>query len=58
MRFIRVPWLAMLGQATVLGDLRYDREAALGFAEVELHSPPTHCPGWVPPWVPPRADLL
>ena len=58
MRFIRVPWLATVGQATVLGDLRYDREASLGFAEVELHSPPVRCPGWVPPWLPPRVDLF
>jgi inner membrane protein len=58
MRFIRVPWLATVGQATVLGDLRYDREQSLGFAEVELHSPPPTCPRWVPPWIPPRADLL
>jgi inner membrane protein len=58
MRFIRVPWLAMVGQATVLGDLRYDREQSLGFAEVELQSPPPTCPRWVPPWIPPRADLL
>lgn len=58
MRFIRVPWLARVGAATVLGDLRYDREKALGFAEIELRDPPVaHC-GRVPDWVPPRADLL
>ncbi|HEX4970854.1 MAG TPA: metal-dependent hydrolase [Steroidobacteraceae bacterium] len=58
MRFIRVPWLADIGPATVLGDLRYDREKALGFAEVELHDPPGACPRWVPRWRRPRADLL
>jgi inner membrane protein len=58
MRFIRVPWLAALGPATVLGDLRYDREKGLGFAEIELQEPPGDCPGLVPHWQPPRADLL
>jgi inner membrane protein len=58
MRFIRVPWLATVGSAKVLGDLRYDREKALGFAEVELHDPPGACPRWVPHWRQPRADLL
>jgi Predicted membrane-bound metal-dependent hydrolase (DUF457). len=58
MRFIRVPWLATVGPATVLGDLRYDREKALGFAEVELHDPPGACPRLIPHWRPPRADLL
>ena len=58
MRFIRVPWLATVGQAPVLGDLRYDREKALGFAEIALHDPPGACPRWVPQWRPPRADLL
>lgn len=58
MRFIRVPWLATVGADTVLGDLRYDREKALGFAEVALHLPPVACPRLVPHWRPPRADLL
>ena len=58
MRFIRVPWLGTVGQVTVLGDLRYDREKALGFAEVALHDPPGSCPRLVPDWRPPRADLL
>ena len=58
MRFIRVPWLAAVGRATVLGDLRYDREKALGFAEIELHDPPIACPRLVPDWRPPRSDLL
>jgi inner membrane protein len=58
MRFIRVPWLATVGADTVLGDLRYDREKSLGFAEVALHVPPVACPRLVPGWRPPRADLL
>ena len=58
MRFIRVPWLATVGADMVLGDLRYDREKALGFAELALHVPPVACPRLVPDWRPPRADLL
>jgi inner membrane protein len=58
MRFIRVPWLATVGPDTVLGDLRYDREKALGFAELALRDPPVACPRLVPAWRPPRADLL
>jgi len=58
MRFIRVPWMAGIENATVLGDLRYDREKTLGFAEIELQDPPRTCPRLVPHWRPPRADLL
>jgi inner membrane protein len=58
MRFIRVPWLAAVGKDAVLGDLRYDREKELGFAEVALRDPPGPCPQPVPDWQPPRADLL
>jgi inner membrane protein len=58
MRFIRVPWLATVATDTVLGDLRYDREKGLGFAEIALHDPTLACPRFVPRWQPPRADLL
>jgi inner membrane protein len=58
MRFIRVPWLATVDHAVVLGDLRYDREKGLGFAEIEVHDPPGACPRFVPHWCPPRGDLL
>ncbi len=33
-RFIRMPWLANVKEGLVLGDLRYDREPELGFAEL------------------------
>lgn len=57
MRFARAPWLS-LGKdpATTIGDLRFDRERALGFAELALGR--TECPSYVPPWIPPRRDLL
>jgi inner membrane protein len=58
MRFARAPWLGRLNGRLVLGDLRYDREAELGFAEIELAAGAQSCPAHVPPWSPPRADLL
>jgi hypothetical protein len=41
-----------------MGDLRYDREPELGFAEVELTEASRACRTAVPPWDAPRADLL
>jgi inner membrane protein len=40
----------------VIGDLRYDREPALGFAELPRSAKP--CPRFLPPWEAPRADVL
>lgn len=52
LRYARAPFWT----ASVIGDLRYDRERGLGFAELALGD--RHCPRAVPPWQPPRADLL
>jgi inner membrane protein len=57
LRFARAPWYAERSDQRVIGDLRYDREPALGFAEIDL-AQPARCPGYVPPWLPPRSDLL
>jgi inner membrane protein len=57
LRFIRMPWLANVKNQLVLGDLRYDREEELGFAEIAITDHPT-CPSFVPQWVEPRRDLL
>lgn len=57
LRFIRLPWLADVDGKLVLGDLRYDREKELGFAEIEITTTPS-CPTFVPKWVEPRRDLL
>ena len=46
------------GDGWVVGDLRYDREPELGFAEVEVGPSTDECPRLRPPWVPPREDLL
>ena len=56
LRFSRAPWFSPHSDA-VIGDLRFDREPELGFAELDLAGPP-QCPGYVPPWTPPRNDLL
>ncbi len=57
MRFVRAPWLARIEDDLVIGDLRYDREEGLGFAELAVESDAEPCPRLVPPWVPPRDDL-
>lgn len=56
-RFIRMPWLANVKDGLVLGDLRYDREPELGFAEILLTDSPD-CPLFEPKWTEPRQDLL
>ncbi|WP_116812141.1 metal-dependent hydrolase [Steroidobacter cummioxidans] len=56
-RFIRMPWLAQVKQGLVLGDLRYDREPELGFAELVMTDQP-NCPAFEPNWVEPRRDVL
>ncbi|PTL82017.1 metal-dependent hydrolase [Vitiosangium sp. GDMCC 1.1324] len=59
LRFSRAPFLREDADADtrLIGDLRYDREGALGFAELALDDG-TACPRFVPPWVPPRGELL
>ncbi|HEY6641608.1 metal-dependent hydrolase [Povalibacter sp.] len=56
MRFARVPWAMQRESTWILGDLRYDREPGLGFAEIELGTDAATCV--LPPWNPPRGDLL
>jgi inner membrane protein len=58
LRFLRAPyWQRDPRGALTIGDLRFDREAELGFAELELRGP-LSCPEHVPDWTPPREDLL
>ncbi len=56
MKFARVPWSMRRDNHWIVGDLRYDRERELGFAELELPAD-ANCPRPAP-WLPPRADLL
>ena len=58
LQFARVPWAVPQGDGWLVGDLRYDREPELGFAEIEVGPSADDCPGLRPPWVPPRSDLL
>jgi inner membrane protein len=58
MQFARVPFAMEREQRQVLGDLRYDREPELGFAEIELSDPPPERCGSGAPWVPPREAML
>lgn len=58
MHFARAPWLASRDGRWIVGDLRYDREPQLGFAEVELAEPSRACSGARPPWIEPRRDVL
>jgi inner membrane protein len=57
LRFARAPFWIPDGPGLVLGDLRYDREPARGFAEIGSGDT-AGCPENVPPWEPPRRDLL
>jgi inner membrane protein len=57
MHFARAPWIASARGRWIIGDLRYDREPELGFAELELSDPSRACTSTAPPWVPPRGEL-
>ncbi|MFO0569544.1 MAG: metal-dependent hydrolase [Polyangiaceae bacterium] len=59
LRFARLPfWTELPGTGLVLGDLRFDREPDLGFAELVVDRANDSCPPAIPPWTPPRAELL
>lgn len=58
LRFSRVPfWTKLEDGNTVIGDIRYDREPAPGFTELEL-LPGEPCPRNLPPWEPPLEHWL
>jgi inner membrane protein len=57
MQFARVPWWVETARTWVVGDLRYDREAELGFAEIEIIGA-DRCPPHGAPWIPPRQDVI
>lgn len=54
-RFARTPYWDE--KAEVAGDLRYDNEPGLGFAELEL-DPALGCLSHVPPWIPPILEKI
>jgi inner membrane protein len=57
-RFARALFILPQGDQWLLGDVRFDTERGLGFAEVAFSANPTNCPHNVPPWTPPRSDVL
>jgi inner membrane protein len=57
LRFARVPYWAKTERGRVAGDLRYDRDQSIEFAELRLPDG-APCPRWVPSWLPPRHELL
>jgi inner membrane protein len=57
LRWSRVPFWSHGADETLIGDLRYDRQRPLEFAELVLPSG-ERCPRFVPSWTPPREDLL
>ena len=57
LRFSRAPWFTESSQRRFIGDLRFDREPELGFAELDV-TRSSRCPAYVPPWTPPRKDLI
>jgi inner membrane protein len=58
MQFARAPFVVPKEEAQVLGDLRFDRQPELGFAEIELPNPPSRQCRFHVPWIPPRLSLL
>jgi inner membrane protein len=60
LRFVRVPyWTTAPGnKVAIVGDLRFDRDERLDFADMAVPDGPSTCPPFVPPWIPPRSDLL
>ena len=58
LRWSRVPfWSDHDGNETLIGDLRYDRQRPLEFAELVLPNG-QECPRFVPNWTPPRQELI
>ncbi|GIE77252.1 hypothetical protein Aph02nite_32020 [Actinoplanes philippinensis] len=58
LQFARAPWAVADGDGWIVGDLRYDREAGLGMAEVRVGPGQDECPHLPAPWIPPREDVL
>jgi len=56
LKFVRIPYWEKRGDFLMVGDLRYDYEPGLSFAELEI-SPDQPCPRFVPPWNSPLSIL-
>ena len=58
MKFARAPFIVLREGQQIIGDLRFDGEPGLSFAEFALNETRPRCPAYVPPWTEPRLDLL
>jgi inner membrane protein len=58
LQFARAPYVTRIELRWVIGDLRFDREAALSMSEIELRDPPPRRCRYDTPWIPPREALL
>lgn len=58
MQWGRAPFWRRDENGTVIGDLRYDFDEQVGWAEVALPPAGSTCPENLPAWTPPRADWL
>ena len=58
MKFARAPFIVLREGQWIIGDLRFDGEPGLSFAEFALDENRPRCPAYVPPWTEPRLDLL
>lgn len=58
LRFARLPFFQEAGRDLLMGDLRFDRQRGLGFAEIQTLRDPLRCPTYVPNWDPPLGDLV
>ncbi len=57
LQFARVPFWKSEGEAMIAGDLRYNRESGLGFAELKWTGEGS-CPKSPVPWLPPLTQSL
>ena len=51
LRFARVPFWKRVEGAWIVGDLRFDRDEAVSFAEEVFYDSDQGCPSLVPPWI-------
>jgi len=54
----RAPFWRPDDGGTIIGDLRYDFDASVGWAEITLPTQDADCPENLPNWTPPRADWI
>ncbi|MEZ4445146.1 MAG: metal-dependent hydrolase [Polyangiaceae bacterium] len=58
LQWARIPYVAQEDDTTIVGDLRYDFDPSIEWAEIALPPEGTACPAFVPGWIAPRRELL